>query len=266
MVWLDGLLLAAQARLRNERLLLIIDEFDADLDRLMATSQRPRSLAALRAIMSSHPFIRWLLVVQDVYLADPQIQAALPDLPYSFTQLEVRHLERSHAYNLIRTLTMESGYQPEPTAESDGLFDQVVEWTAGNPFFIHLIGRELINSADAGGRKHITQADFFQALNVVLGRDGEFSHFTEHLAPDTPRRAITTFIAAASQPGETLPAQAVSDELVHRRGLMDVATARRTIDVLERLGIVATTRDTTGPRIGIPIRLFHKWLQLTWES
>lgn len=272
MVWLDGLLLAAQARLRGARLLIIIDEFDADLDRLLAVDRlpaaerHPRSLAALQAIMSTHSFIRWLLVVQDLYLADPRIQAALPELPYSFTQLEVRHLDSPHARSLIRTLMIQSGYRLEHKGGEPDLFDRVVEWTAGNPFFIHLIGRELINSADAGGRKLIAEADFYQAVNVVLGRDGEFSHFAEHLAPGSPRRALATFVAAACEPGESLPLPAVIEEMVHRRGLMSIADTRRTIDVLERLGVLATTRDAAGRRVAIPISLFHKWLKVTWES
>lgn len=266
LVWLDGLLLAAQANLRDARLLLIIDEFDADLDRLLSGGRRPRSLSALQAIMSTHSFIRWLLVVQDVYLADPQIQAALPELPFSFTQLEVRHLDRPHARSLIRTLMTQSGYRPERTAGATDMFDQVVEWTAGNPFFIHLIGRELLNSADAGGRKYVTEADFYQAINVVLGRDGEFSHFSEHLTPGSPRRAVTAFVAAACEPGESLPLPVVVEEMAHGRGLMSAADARRTIDVLERLGVLATSRNASGGRVAIPIRLFHKWLKVTWAS
>ena len=268
LVWLNGLLLAAEAHLRDARLLIIIDEFDADLDRLwvaedrQAPERRPRSLAALQAIMGTHSFIRWLLVVQDIYLADPRVRATLPDLPYSFTQLEVRHLETPHARNLIRTLMTQSGYR----TRSGGLFDQVVDWSAGNPFFIHLLGRELINSADAGGRKQITEADFFQAINVVLGRDGEFSHFAEHLAPDSPRRAVATFVAAACEPGDSLPLPAVVEEMVHRRGLMSLADTRRTIAVLERLGVLATTRDAPDGRVTIPVRLFHQWLKVTWES
>lgn len=289
MVWLDGLLLAAQSRLRDARLLIIIDEFDADINRrLMSGDRHLRSLAALQAIMSTHSFIRWLLVVQDVYLADPHIQAALPELPYSFTQLEVRHLDRYHARNLIRTLMTQSGYRPERTGKrrpdrlADGsplaglsgaepddaadIFDRVVDWSAGNPYFIHLIGRELIDSADAGGRKHITEADFYQAVNVVLGREAEFSHFTEHLTPGSPRRAIAGFVAAACEPGQSLPLAVVIEEIVQRRRLMSLTDAHRTIDVLERLGVLATTRDPAGDRVDIPVRLLHKWIKITWES
>ena len=264
MVWLDGLLLAAQARLRDARLLIIIDEFDADINRRLQSGDRHlRSLAALQAIMATHSFIRWLLVVQDVYLADPHIQAALPELPYSFTQLEVRHLDRPHAHSLIRTLMAQSGYRPERKAAD--LFDRVVDWTAGNPYFIHLIGRELIESADAGGRKYITEADFYQAINVVLGREAEFSHFTEHLTPGSPRRAIAGFVAAACEPGQSLPLPVVVEEMAQRRGLMSIDDTRRTIDVLERLGVLAVTRDPAGDRVDIPIRLLHKWIKVTWD-
>ena len=284
MVWLDGLLLTAQVRLRDARLLIIIDEFDADLERLLTaggrqfaggrqiaggrpTVDRPlRSMAALRAIMSTHSFIRWLLVVQDVYMADPRIRAALPELPYSFTQMEVTHLDKHHACNLISTLMGQSGYRQDLKIESVDLFDQVVEWSAGNPFFIHLIGRELLHSADAGGRKYVTEADFDQAINVVLGRDGEFSHFTEHLPPGSPRRDLVAFVAGACELGELVPLPIVIEEIVRRRGLMSIIDAHRTIDVLERLGVLATTRDATVGHVHIPIRLFHKWLKVMWES
>lgn len=268
MVWLNGLLLAAEAHLPNSRLLMIIDEFDADLDRLLVggelqiAERRPRSLAALQAIMARHSFIRWLLVVQDLYLADPRIQAALPDLPYSYTTMHLHNLYPTPAHDLLRVLMKESGHH----VEVDGLFDQVVEYSAGNPYFIHLIGKELIESASAGNRQQITEHDFWQAINVVWGRDGEFSHFTEHLPSDSLRRDLVTFVAAATELGESLPLAAIDEEMIRRRGWPGFEEVRRTVNMLERLGVLATTGDAPNDLARIPVPLFHQWIKVVWAT
>lgn len=82
--------------------------------------------------------------------------------------------------------------------------------------------------------------------------------------PDSPRRVVT-FVAAAVT-GRILPLPAVIEEMVYRRGLVGLADTRRTIDVLERLGVLATTRDARRHVAPFPVASSIDGSKSTWES
>jgi (p)ppGpp synthase/HD superfamily hydrolase len=261
-VWLDRQLLNAERRLRSMRLLIIVDEFDAGYDRFVARNRQPSFLQKLQTVISTHPEIRWLLVVQSVYLADPLLQAALPDLPVDVPQIAVRHLPRPVARQLIVDLSTHHGLQfaPDPARKED-LPDQIVDLTAGNPFFIHILGRGLLLRVDRERRNQIAPRDLERTISELLGRPGLFDHLFQSLPAE--QQTIVRFIAEAIPLGRRLPLDAIRDTLATRMGLRPDSVATQ-IALLEQIGVLEMAGDPASQTVGIPIQLLHKWLCPHW--
>jgi hypothetical protein len=264
-VWLDRKLSEVAPRLEDARLLLIVDEFDAELNRAVAAGRQPPALVGLRALMNTHPEIRWLLIVGDIYLADPVFQLVLPAVPQEVPRLAVRHLDEPYA----RQLVIKPAAQKEFTYDAaergrDDIPAQIIAWTAGNPYLIHIICRKLMERAIRDRRKVISQQDLLLALHLVLDRRAYFSHFTEHLESHRPRRLIATHLAHAVPPGKRLPIESIEAELAGRAGPLRNDDVAAHVTFLEQLGVLDTTRERGGRAVGIPVQLLHQWIRNNW--
>lgn len=268
LVWLDARLNEAESRLGQARLLLIVDEFDADLLRLAGDppGSALRVLSALRALFTTHPTIRWLLIVQDVFLADPRYHEAFPMTLTAAARLSVTHLDQTVARRLIVELAAKQGITYGPAvagaAEPDGgdLPDQIVAWTGGNPWLIHRICYRLLDRVAYYRRDVVSPQDLFFVIKQVLNMPSSVSHYTEHLPAGTPRRLIACRLAHAVAPGDWLPLAALRAELCRRRGLLSSRELDAEIAFLQQVGVLATTRKQEGRFIGFPIQLLHQSL------
>lgn len=266
LVWLDARLSQAERWLGQARLLLIIDEFDADLVRLAGAppSSALRTLSALRALFNTHPAIRWLLIVQDVFLADPRFHEAFPMSPNAAARLGITHLDKAVARRLIVELAARQGvsYTLPEAAEAGALDlpDQIVAWTAGNPWLIHRICYRLLDRAAYKRRNVVTPQDLFLVIHQVLDMPSSVSHYTEHLPAGTINRLIACRLAHAVPPGEWVSLAVLRAELCRRRGLLSSRDLDAHIAFLQRVGVLDTTRMREGRFVGFPIQLVHQWL------
>lgn len=255
-VWLDRQLTAAERLYAPQRLLIIADEFDAGYGQFVRRRRRPIMLDKLWAIISRHPDIRWLLVVQDIYRIDPILQAALPHLPVDPPQINIRHLPRPVARQLIVDLSTRHEFHFAPPA--DAIPEQILDWTAGNPYLIHVLCRRLLDRVKRARRLEIRPIDLDGAVREVLGRPAYFDHLTQPL--QGWRRDIVLYLAEALALGQSWPLATAKDELTDLFGLSDRELDGH-ITFLEQIGVLETV--AAGPRrtVGFPIHLLHEALR-----
>ncbi len=259
LIWLDRHLSDAARRLGDRRLLVIIDEFDADFAELIKQKKHSAALRGLRAVIDSHPDIRWILVVQSIYLLDPQLRAALPDLPVDVPRIAVRHLPRPIARRLVIDLSSRGGNAFSPNSDRhEDLPDQIVNLTAGNAYLIHIFGRSLLQRLSHGRRHLITPQDLAQAIDEMLGRRSLFEPLFLSLSAD--QQAIVRFIADAVPPGGSLPLDALPRVLAERVGL-DEAGVPAQIYLLDQIDVLRIAGGMEDRQVSIPIQLLHRWLR-----
>ncbi len=258
LVWLDARLTEAESHLGQARLLLIVDEFDADLLRLAGDPPENalRVLLALRALFTTHPAIRWLLIVQDVFLADPRFHEAFPMTPQAATRLGVTHLHEQVARRLITDLSAARGI----TYGQADLPDQIVAWTGGNPWLIHRICYRLLDRIAYYRRAVVSQQDLFFVIHQVLALPSSVNHYTEHLPAGSPRRLIACQLAHSAPLGQSLALATLRAELCRRRGLMSPRALDAHVAFLQQVGVLDTSRKQEGRFVGFPIQLVHQWL------
>lgn len=266
-VWLDRQLGEAAHRQAGRRLLFLIDEFDAGYNHFLARGRRPPMMAHLRAIMDAHRAIRWLLVVQDIFLADPLLQAALPHMPLEVPQVDVCHLSPESARQLIVDLTVSNGYEfGSPAPGEDEIPDQIVKWTAGNPYFIHVICRRLLMRVARERSRQILPHDLNLTIQWMLGRSIYFDHFTQHLESHPTRHRFVYHLTHALERGQRRPLVELASEMAALLGQPTQKVAAQ-FDFLEQLGILETTRDASRREVvGIPVHILHQWLVNYWSA
>ncbi|CUS05624.1 putative Guanosine-3',5'-bis(diphosphate) 3'-diphosphatase [Candidatus Promineifilum breve] len=267
LIWLDRHLHEAERLLAGKRLLLLIDEFDAGYESFVAAKRRPRLLGQLRAMMDAHAGIRWLLVVQDVYLADPLLQAALPHLPLEVPRVHVGHLPPEAARQLIIDLTVRNEYRFAPAAPGeDGIPEQIVQWTAGNPYFIHIIGHRLLSRVAREKTRLIRPHDLTLTIQLILGRPIFFSHFIEPFEASPARRRIVYHLAHTLKLGERRPLDEMTPTLAALCDIPAGAVAAH-LDYMAQVGVLDVARDhRQGDMVGIPVRIWHEWLANYWAA
>lgn len=267
MVWLNGQLGAAVRQLGDRRLLLIIDEFDAELEADVRAGRQPPALAGWRAIQRAHPEIRWLLVLQDVFLADPAFQMVLADIPRETPRLAVHHLAGPYARLLIERLAVERGFTYQPIEDGDDIPAQIIRWTAGNPYLIHVIGRRLLERAGRCRRRVILQNDLKLILHQLLDRgEGYLSHFIEHIEAHPGRRLVAAFVAGRVRLSWRLPLATAAAVLSSEFGLLDPDETERHARFLEQVGVFEINNDPErGPVLSFPIQLLQEWIRHYWE-
>lgn len=262
LVWLDRRLLEVERLLPGMTLLVMIDEFDADFSRFLAVDRRPPTIDKIRALISNHPMIRWLLVVHSVYRADPVLQAALPHLPVEVPMVDIRNLPHTIARQLIVDLSTRHGIQFAvcPAGSSD-IPDQIINLTAGNPYFIHVLCRKLLLRVDHERRRVIETYDLERSVKEMLGRPVYFDHLIQHLTGH--RRIIVRRVAEIVPLGRRQPLDSVQKVLAAGLGLSPDALAGH-LSFLEQIGVLETTGEAHRREIGIPIRLLHEWIYQYW--
>ncbi len=269
-VWLDRLLLAAEAALGNKRLLIILDEFDGQMGPPADDGRPPAVLDRLWGLIQDHAdHIRWLLVVQDAHLADPRREGLFSRL-LAAPRVHVGPLDPSYARQLIVNPIKEHGYAFEETdPDQPDIATRVLDLTGGIPYFIHLIGGDLLDRARRYNRRVITAQDLDWTARLLFGRAALLDHFTDPLLTTPARRCVAVCLAERAPVGVRLPLDALADELVRRRRLMSDDELRHELSFLEQIGVLdiapdGSSADADGPNagtVGIPIQLLHRLLR-----
>lgn len=260
--WLDAVLDDALAHLAGRRLLIIIDEFDAELTLAPPPAHLP-AIAALRSIMAHPRPINWLLIVQSAFLADARFRRAFPDVPYAVPRVTIGYLPETFARQLIRQPAEQRGYHyvsADPAvAQGQSVVTAIYAASGGSPYLIHIICRLLIDHVDRYGSRRITHDDLNLITGQILSRPGLLDHFTEHLS-SAPRRAIAHYLAHRLPPGGRIPLAELETALLALPRAPSPATLRRHLDFLEQVGVI--DRQTQGPlyTVGIPVQLLHRLL------
>ena len=186
-----------------------------------------------------------------------------PDLPVHVAQIAVRHLPRSIARQLIVDLSTHHGLQfaLDPTHKKD-LPDQIVDLTAGNPYFIHILCRSLLFRVDRERRSQILPRDLERTVSEMLGYPVLFEHLFHALR--NQQRAIVDQIAQIIPVGQRQSLSATQEVISDNLGfhLDDVATQ---IALLEQIDVLEVTGEFPHQHVGIPIQLLHKWLRFHWK-
>lgn len=262
-LWLDRQLMAAESALGDSRLLIILDEFDGQLDRL--TDQDPRFTlpGKFMSLARNHAEkIRWLLIAQDAHLADPQYEGMFSRL-LAVPRVHVDPLDNLYARQLIENPIRERDYRfaPGPPGSPD-IPARVLDLAAGNPYIIHLIGGELLERLGRGNRRVITDSDLNWTTQLLLGRPAMVDHFTKPLLTTPARHQIALYLAARTSIGDRLPLSVLTDNLIRRRRLMDETKLIQELTYLEKIGVFNMTPNEFGaPVISLPVQLIHHLLR-----
>lgn len=262
-VWLDSQLLDATSSLGKNRLLIILDEFDGQLGRLEGAGQRFTVPDRLLGIIRNHAEkIRWLLVVQDAHLADPRHEGLFSRL-LSAPRVHVGPLESPYARQLIENPIHERNYHfADSEAGRPDIPARILDLTAGIPYFIHLIGSDLLERVRTIKRRTITSTDLDWTIQYQLGRPAMLDHFTDPLRTTPSRHQIAVCVAANTQIGERLPLSTLYDELIHDRRLMDEVTMIQELRYLQQIGVLNFATNEFGePGVTMPIQLIHLLLK-----
>jgi hypothetical protein len=263
MDWLDEVLEQAIERLGNSRLLIIIDEFDAELSREQAEAGQPAAILSLRSVLEQQRAMNWLFIVQDVFLADPLFGRAFPAVPHLSPHIGVGHLAEPMARQLIIKPALRQGftYETDSPAGMPDIPDQIIAAAGGNPFLIHLICRLLIEHVARYGQTRITHADLNLVINQVLGRGTYLDHYTRHLEAG-PCRVLVDYLVEQLAPGARLSVTALASALVGSPAAPTLQALDERLLFLEQVGIIDVMRDKAGHSIGIPVQLLHRQLLL----
>ena len=262
-VWLDQLLLAATEALKGRRLLIILDEFDGQMGPMADDGRPPAVLDRLWGLIHDHgERIRWLLVVQDAHLADPRRERLFSRL-LAAPRVHVGPLDPSFARQLIQNPIREHGYTFEETEpDMPDMAARILNLTGGIPYFIHLIGGDLLDRVRRYNRRIITLQDLEWTVRLLFGRAALLDHFTDPLLTTPARRCISVCLAEHAPVGSRLPLDVLADELVQRRQLVSDDELRRELSFLEQIGVLDIMADESDAEtVGIPIQLLHRLLR-----
>lgn len=262
-VWLDRQLMEAEEALEDTRLLIILDEFDSQLDLAVGHDPRFTLPDRLWGLIRNHAEkIRWLLIAQDAHLADPRLEGPFSRL-LAAPRVHVDPLDNSYARQLIVNPMRDRGYRfADSLPGHPDIPSRALDLAAGNPYIIHLIGIELLERMGRGSRRVITDTDLNWTTHILLGRPAMLDHFTKPLLTTPTRHLVALYLAAEAPVGGRLPLAALSDELIRRRRLMDEGTLIRELTYLEKIGVLDVTANEFGdPVVTLPIQLIHRLLR-----
>lgn len=262
-LWLDRQLIETESVLGEARLLIILDEFDGQFDRLAEHGSRFTLPDRLWGLIRGHAQkIRWLLIAQDAHLEDPRYEGMFSRLLVA-PRVHVDPLDNLYARQLIVNPIIERDYRfTAALPDSPDIPARVLDLAAGNPYIIHLIGGELLERLGRGNRRVITDNDLIWTTQLLLGRPAMLDHYTKPLLTTPTRHRIALCLAAGIPVGGRLALSAVSDALVNRRHLMDEVTLHQELTYLEKIGVFTVTPNEFGDRVvSLPVQLIHHLLR-----
>jgi (p)ppGpp synthase/HD superfamily hydrolase len=245
-----------EARTLHPRLLIIIDEFNVLIDLERSGNMDAVVYNNLRAVMNAQRSVNWLLVVQDTHFFDSDMWRGAGILFQRARIKAVEHLDRNWARRLILEPARKCGIVPQDEAF---VIDEVLKLTAGSPFLIHLICRELVERARRQGRTVITDADI-QAASDVVKHDGEryFFHFTQNLKGI--RKIVMAAVIAVLGMEDVADETKVIKRMRAKAPEISAKTVRESIVGLSQEGLLSVQSEGKRRYISIPIGLFRAFL------
>ncbi|MDQ2806952.1 MAG: TGS domain-containing protein [Chloroflexota bacterium] len=255
-LWLERTLDALVAQLHGQRLLLILDEFNALMELEQAGRLDPVLFRNLRAVMHAHRDVRWMLIVQEIQFQDPLLWGSASALFQELREISLPHLDNSWARKLILGPTTRCGYHyADPQ-----LPEQIVQLTQGSPYLIQLLCFHLIERAREYGRTNITQEDLDQAVKEISRQGGRYlAHFVEHLNKPLWRTVLAT-VAAAGASGAWID---VAAQVRPRLRAVPSRELEAALAGLQQRGMVERRLTGGCAQVAIPLGIFHAWIQRT---
>lgn len=240
------------------RLLVIIDEFNVLIDIERESQTNSLVYNNLRAVMSAQRTVNWLLVVQDTHFFDREMWRGAGVLFQKAKKHAVEHLDRNWSRRLILEPARKCGIAPQ---DEKAMIDEVLRLTAGSPFLIHLICRELVDRARRQGRTIITTADLKAASDIVI-HEGErwFFHFMQNLT--ALRELVMAAVTFALRDENDSDESQVIKLTRAKAPEITIKTVRHTLVELAKEGLISiqTKDDNRTRRISIQIGLFKIFL------
>jgi (p)ppGpp synthase/HD superfamily hydrolase len=256
MEWLSRSL--DKARQEHSRLLLIIDEFNVLIDVERDGKTDGVIYTNLRAVMNEQRYVNWLLVVQDTHFFAPDMWRGAGILLQKSLKLAVEHLGPEWARRLILEPARKCGVVPD---DEDYVINEVLRLTAGSPFLIQLICRELVERARLQGRRAITAADVDAAAGEIT-HNGEryFFHFTQNLTG--LREVVMAAVAEALIKEESVGEEEVVELVQAWAEEASEKTIKQILVALAKEGLLSLTPgEPRGERrVSIPIGLFKTFV------
>ena len=258
MHWLDRALAAAVARLGGDRLLILVDEFNALLEMEDCGRLDPQVFVNLRAVLNERRDVYWLLIVQDIHFRDPERWGRASALFDQTITVGLQPLDFPWARKLIVEPLRRCGLD----YAEESLPQRIWELTAGSPYLIQILCYHLVEFVRQQNRMYITPADLKWVVDVVQS-DGRryFAHFTVSLTG--ARRMVLAAVAALAGPGESLAVADLTTHLAAKARKFDALGIRHALDSLERQGMLALREHDGIAHIAIPMQLFHAWVKRT---
>jgi hypothetical protein len=265
-VWLSRGLQSAVEHLGDRRLLLIIDEFNYLLDLEQDGKVDPVVFYNLRAVIGERRDLHWLMIVQDVRFKDLSSWGSAGSLFQQAVPLHVPNLDSHWARKLIVEPAGQAGFSYDGQSDGDRSRDVAslaFDLTAGNPYFIQALCRNMLDQARRQRRTNVTMSDLKTATSLVLS-DGPryFDHFLRSL-DDTRNNVVVSTIARISRPvGKWVQRAELVRELPRgkRRALADEIDGL--IARLARVGILETRPEGKFTDVRIAVPIFHEWASL----
>lgn len=250
--FMNRALASAASKLRDYKLLLMIDEFNV----LMREEEKGKLnsviFSNLRSVLSQRRDVYFMLIVQDTHFQDPTRWGSAANLFGQARTLSLLPLAPEWARKLITDPLSRCGCFYE-----EAIVDDILALAAGVPYYVHVLCGELIEHLNRQNRKHITRNDLSQVLELVLSRgDRYFRHFTESL--HGLRKVILSMIAARQHEG-WVSLSDVKTELEGRGLGVYPSALLNTVENLKRLGMLEFEEDSQ--KVCIPIGLFHEWVK-----
>ncbi len=255
-LWLERALVHAVAHLRGKRLLLMLDEFNALIEREPRKRVNPVLFRNLRSVMHAHRDVKWLLIVQEVQYQDPLSWGSAGVLLQETRQIGLDYLAADWARKLILGPAQRCGYT---YADAD-LPDQILHLTQGSPYLIQIVCFHLVERARTYNRTNLTQEDLDQAVKETKRQGGGYlHHFIEHLTPF--QRSVLAALAHTEAAGAWVDTVVLAAQIRPRMRGQVVHRLEAALVDLHRRGMIA--RRTTGAlaQVSIPLGLFHAWIR-----
>lgn len=255
--WVEGAL--REVVQLHSRLLIIIDEFNFLIDAERTGKLDPIVYDNLRFLMNALREVKWLLVVQDTHFLNRERWLSAGVLFQTNHTLTVPHLNRDWASRLILEPAKKCGV----TLENEGrLLNRIFRLTAGNPFLIHLVCRELVDRAKRRDDPTTVDDGVLSAASAVVLHVGQrhFNHFTRSLTGSTElvMAAVTSFL----QRKKSVPESEVFQLLAEKVPELRTEVIERNLKLLEVEGQIGfkSWLSGTSRRITIPIELYRQFI------
>jgi len=253
-IFMDRALKCAVDKLKDYKLLIMIDEFNVLMRQEEKGKLDPVIFSNLRSVLSQRRDVYFMLIVQDTHFHDPTRWGSAGNLFGQARTLLLPPMDPEWIRKLITEPLSRCGCSYE-----EAIVDDILALAAGVPYYVHVLCGELIEHLNRQNRKHITRNDLSQVLKLVLSRgDRYFRHFTEGL--HGLRKVVLTMIAVRQQQG-WVPLPDVKAELEDRGLRVYPSALLNTTRDLVRLGMLELIEEEEPQKVRIPIGLFHEWVK-----